>query len=445
MKTKKIKVALTTLGCKLNFSETSTISRKFHENGYRIVNFEDLADVYVINTCSVTQNADKQFKNLVSKALKINYKAFIVAIGCYAQLKPEELAQINGVDLVLGSKEKFKILDYIDNLAKNDFGEIHSCEIDETNFFIPSYSFGNRTRSFLKVQDGCDYKCSYCTIPLARGVSRSDKLSNIISSAKSISEKGIKEIVLTGVNIGDYGKGEFGNKKHDNTFLELIEKLDNIDGIARIRISSIEPNLLSNEIIDFVAKSNKFVPHFHIPLQSGSNSILRSMRRRYKVELYRKRIDYIKSLLPNACIGADVIVGFPGETEELFIETYNFIKSLNISYLHVFSYSERQNTLAIEMPNIVPKNIRSKRSKLLRSLSVKMRRNFYETNLGTKQKILFESENKNGYIYGFSENYVRVKTPWRQGLVDNIFEYKLSKIDEDGYVYAEKNQQLARV
>ena len=420
MKTKKIKVALTTLGCKLNFSETSTISRKFHENGYRIVNFEDLADVYVINTCSVTQNADKQFKNLVSKALKINYKAFIVAIGCYAQLKPEELAQINGVDLVLGSKEKFKILDYIDNL-------------------------GNRTRSFLKVQDGCDYKCSYCTIPLARGVSRSDKLSNIISSAKSISEKGIKEIVLTGVNIGDYGKGEFGNKKHDNTFLELIEKLDSVDGIARIRISSIEPNLLSNEIIDFVAKSNKFVPHFHIPLQSGSNSILRSMRRRYKVELYRKRINYIKSLLPNACIGADVIVGFPGETEELFIETYNFIKSLNISYLHVFSYSERQNTLGIEMPNIVPKNIRSKRSKLLRSLSVKMRRNFYETNLGTKQKILFESENKNGYIYGFSENYVRVKTPWRKGLVDNIFEYKLSKIDGDGYVYAEKNQQLVRV
>ena len=445
MNNKKIKVALTTLGCKLNFSETSTISRKFHENGYVIVNFDDLADIYVINTCSVTQNADKQFKNLVSKVLKINCEAFIVAIGCYAQLKPKELAQIDGVDLVLGSKEKFKILDYINSLNKNAFGEIHSCEIEETNFYIPSYSIGDRTRSFLKVQDGCDYKCSYCTIPLARGVSRSDNLNNIVSSAKSISKQGVKEIVLTGVNIGDYGKGEFGNKKHDSTFLDLITELDNVEGISRIRISSIEPNLLTNEIIHFVAKSKRFVPHFHIPLQSGSNVVLRKMRRRYKSELYKERINYIKSLLPNACIGADVIVGFPGETDELFMETYEFIQSLDISYLHVFSYSERQNTLANNLPNSVPKKVRSKRSKLLRSLSVKLKRNFYTKQLGTKQNILFESANKKGYIHGFSENYVRVKTPWRRKLVDNIFEFNLGEILDDGLVLAEKSDELVKV
>jgi len=439
-----LKVALTTLGCKLNFSESSTISRQFLDAGYNIVKFDEISDIYIINTCSVTQNADKQFKNLVLKALKTNSKAFIIAIGCYAQLKPEELAKLKGVDLVLGSKEKFKILDYLNDLNKNDFGEIHSCEISETDFYSSSYSIGDRTRSFLKVQDGCDYKCSYCTIPLARGISRSDKLTNIISDAKSISESGVKEIVLTGVNIGDYGKGEFGKKKHDNTFLELINELDKVDRIARIRISSIEPNLLSNDIIRFVANSKKFVPHFHIPLQSGSNTILKLMRRRYKRELYKERVNHIKSLIPNACIGADVIVGFPGETDELFMETYRFIKSLDISYLHVFSYSERDNTVANKLPYVVPKQVRSKRSKLLRSLSVKMRRNFYSKQVGTNKNILFESENKKGFIYGFSENYVRVKTPWRKNLVDNIVKYNLKEISNDGYVLAENSKKLVR-
>ena len=433
---KNLKVALATLGCKLNFSETSTISRQFLEHGYDIVKFDEISDIYIINTCSVTENADRQFKTLVSKSLKINSDAFIVAIGCYAQLKPEQLAEINGVDLVLGSKEKFKILDYLNDLNKNNLGEVHSCEISETDFYKSSYSIVDRTRSFLKVQDGCDYKCTYCTIPLARGISRSDKLSNIISSAESISKSGIKEIVLTGVNIGDYGKGEFGQKKHDNTFLELISELDKVDGIARIRISSIEPNLLSDEIIHFVANSNKFVPHFHIPLQSGSNDILRLMSRRYKRELYIERVNYIKFLMPNACIGADVIVGFPGETDKLFLETYKFLQSLDISYLHVFSYSERDNTKAIDFLKIIPKQIRSKRSKILRSLSVKMRRNFYSNQLGTKKSILFESENKNGFIHGFSENYVRVKTPWRKKLVNTIVNYDLKKISKDGIVLA---------
>lgn len=433
---KNLKVALATLGYKLNFSETSTISRQFLEHGYDIVKFDEISDIYIINTCSVTENADRQFKTLVSKSLKINSDAFIVAIGCYAQLKPEQLAEINGVDLVLGSKEKFKILDYLNDLNKNNLGEVHSCEISETDFYKSSYSIGDRTRSFLKVQDGCDYKCTYCTIPLARGISRSDKLSNIISSAESISKSGIKEIVLTGVNIGDYGKGEFGQKKHDNTFLELISELDKVDGIARIRISSIEPNLLSDEIIHFVANSNKFVPHFHIPLQSGSNDILRLMSRRYKRELYIERVNYIKFLMPNACIGADVIVGFPGETDKLFLETYKFLQSLDISYLHVFSYSERDNTKAIDFLKIIPKQIRSKRSKILRSLSVKMRRNFYSNQLGTKKSILFESENKKGFIHGFSENYVRVKTPWRKKLVDTIVNYDLKEISKDGFVVA---------
>ena len=442
---KSLKVALTTLGCKLNFSETSTISRQFLEQGYDVVKFDEISDIYIINTCSVTENADKQFKSLVSKSLKINSNAFIVAIGCYAQLKPEELAKINGVDLVLGSKEKFKILDYLNDLNKNKLGEIHSCEISETDFYKSSYSIGDRTRSFLKVQDGCDYKCTYCTIPLARGISRSDKLSNIISSAESISKSGIKEIVLTGVNIGDYGKGELGQKKHDNTFLELITELDKVDGIARIRISSIEPNLLSDEIIHFVANSNKFVPHFHIPLQSGSNNILRLMRRRYKRELYEERVSYIKSLMPNACIGADVIVGFPGESDELFLETYKFIQSLDLSYLHVFSYSERDNTKAVDLMNIVPKQIRSKRSKMLRTLSVKIRRDFYSRQLGTKKNILFESENKKGFIHGFSENYVRVKTPWRKNLVDSIVSYDLKEISDDGFVVAENLKKLVTI
>ena len=442
---KSFKVALTTLGCKLNFSETSTISRQFYNEGYDIVKFDEFSDIYIINTCSVTENADKQFKTLVSKVLKINSEAFIVAIGCYAQLKPEELALVNGVDLVLGSKEKFKILDYLNDLSKNNIGEIHSCEIGETDFYKSSYSIGDRTRSFLKVQDGCDYKCTYCTIPLARGISRSDTLSNIISSAESISKSGIKEIVLTGVNIGDYGKGEFGQKKHENTFLELINELDKLKNISRIRISSIEPNLLSNEIIHFVANSRKFVPHFHIPLQSGSNDILKLMSRRYKIELYKERIIYIKSLMPNACIGADVIVGFPGETDELFMETYKFIHSLDIAYLHVFSYSERDNTKAAGFSNVVPKQIRSKRSKMLRSLSVKMRRNFYSNQLGTKKTVLFESENKKGFIHGFSENYIRVKSPWRKNLVDSIVNCDLKEISEDGYVTTGSLEKLVKV
>ena len=439
---KKFKVALTTLGCKLNYSETSTISRQFTDNGYELVKFDEFSNLYVINTCSVTDNADKQFKSFVKKALKINSNAFIVAIGCYAQLKPKELANVNGVDLVLGSHEKFKILDYLNDLSKNDFGEIHSCEIGETNFYKSSYSIGDRTRSFLKVQDGCDYKCSYCTIPLARGISRSDSLTNIISSAKSISESGIKEIVLTGVNIGDYGKGEFGNKKHDNTFLDLISELDKVNGISRIRISSIEPNLLTDKIIHFIANSNKFVPHFHIPLQSGSNKILNLMQRRYKRELYFERVNYIKSLMPDACIGADVIVGFPGETDELFLETYKFIADLNIAYLHVFSYSERDNTKAGGFLNVVPKQIRSKRSKMLRTLSVKLKRNFYRLQLESNKNILFESENKKGFIYGFSENYVRVKTPWRKKLVDSIVDCELKEISEDGYVISDVNKKL---
>ena len=430
-------VALTTLGCKLNFSETSTISRQFKNVGYSVVKFDQFSDIYVINTCSVTENADKQFKSYVSKALKINQDAFIIAIGCYAQLKPEELANVNGVDLVLGSKEKFKILDYLNDFKKNQSGNIHSCEISETNFYRSSFSIGDRTRSFLKVQDGCDYKCTYCTIPLARGISRSDKLDNILRAAKEISDSGIKEIVLTGVNIGDYGKGEFGNKNHKNTFLELVNALDKVDGISRVRISSIEPNLLSNDIINFVSNSKKFVPHFHIPMQSGSDTILKLMKRRYLSNLYRDRINHIKQVMPNACIGADVIVGFPGETEEEFMETYNFIKSLDLSYLHVFTYSERDNTEAKGLNNVVPRNIRSKRSKLLRALSVQLKRKFYMSQLGTSKNVLFESENRNGFIYGFSNNYVRIKTPWRSSIKDKIIPFELQNISDDGLVTGE--------
>ena len=430
-------VALTTLGCKLNFSETSTISRQFKNVGYSIVRFDQFSDIYVINTCSVTENADKQFKSYVSKALKINQDAFIIAIGCYAQLKPEELANVNGVDLVLGSKEKFKILDYLNDFKKNQSSKIHSCEISETNFYRSSFSIGDRTRSFLKVQDGCDYKCTYCTIPLARGISRSDKLDNILRAAKEISDSGIKEIVLTGVNIGDYGKGEFGNKNHKNTFLELVTALDKVDGISRVRISSIEPNLLSNDIINFVSNSKKFVPHFHIPMQSGSDTILKLMKRRYLSKLYRDRINHVKQVMPNACIGADVIVGFPGESEEEFMETYNFIKSLDLSYLHVFTYSERDNTEAIGLNNVVPSNIRSKRSKLLRALSVRLKRKFYMSQLGTIKNVLFEPENRNGFIYGFSNNYVRIKTPWRSSIKDKIIPFELQNISDDGLVTGE--------
>jgi threonylcarbamoyladenosine tRNA methylthiotransferase MtaB len=431
------KVAFYTLGCKLNFSETSTIARNFQDEGFDRVDFEEVADMYVINTCSVTENADKQFKQIVKKAMKLNDKAFVAAVGCYAQLKPEELAAVDGVDLVLGATEKFKITDYINDLSKNDMGEVHSCEIEEADFYVGSYSIGDRTRAFLKVQDGCDYKCTYCTIPLARGISRSDALDNVLKNAYEISKQGIKEIVLTGVNIGDYGKGEFGNKKHEHTFLDLVKALDEVEGIERLRISSIEPNLLKNETIEFVAQSRTFVPHFHIPLQSGSNEILGKMKRRYQREVYTDRVANIRKVMPHACIGVDVIVGFPGETDEHFLETYNFLNEMDISYLHVFTYSERDNTEAAEMPDVVQMNVRSKRSKMLRGLSVKKRRAFYESQIGSNRTVLFESENKEGYIHGFTENYVKVKTPWNPELGNTLHEINLTRIDEDGSVRME--------
>lgn len=437
------KVAFYTLGCKLNFSETSTIARDFGKIGYERVDFDQSADIYVINTCSVTENADKRFKTIVKSALKQNAEAFIIAIGCYAQLKPEELAKVNGVDLVLGASEKFKVTDYIHDLSKHQVSEIHACEIDEANFYVGSYSIGDRTRAFLKVQDGCDYKCTFCTIPLARGISRSDTLENVLSNAREISERGIKEIVLTGVNIGDYGKGEFGNKKHEHTFYDLVRALDKVAGIQRIRISSIEPNLLKNEVIHFVGSSANFVPHFHIPLQSGSNALLRSMKRRYKRELYTDRVKQIRQVMPHACIGVDVIVGFPGETEEHFLETYKYLSELDISYLHVFTYSERDNTEAVDYPGVVPQQVRHKRSKMLRGLSAKKRRAFYESQLGTKRKVLFEGENKKGYIHGFTENYVKVKTPWNPALVNSTHEVTLRRIDEDGLVRFDWEEQSA--
>ena len=428
------KVAFYTLGCKLNFSETSTIARSFTDEGFDRVDFSEKADMYVINTCSVTENADRRFKDIVKQAQKGNPDAFIAAVGCYAQLKPQELADVNGVDLVLGATEKFKITDYINDLSKNDFGEVHSCEIEDADFYVGSYSIGDRTRAFLKVQDGCDYVCTFCTIPLARGISRSEALDKVLLNAKEISEQGIKEIVLTGVNIGDYGKGEFGNKKHQHTFLELIQALDVVEGIERVRISSIEPNLLKNETIQFVSKSNAFVPHFHIPLQSGSNELLRLMKRRYKRELYVERVNEIKKYMPNACIGVDVIIGFPGETDELFLETYHFLNELDISYLHVFTYSERENTPAASMEGVVPLNVRKKRSKMLRGLSVKKRRSFYESQLNSVHTVLFEGENKKGYIHGFTENYVKVKSPWNPELVNTTHTISLTEIDDDGLV-----------
>ena len=428
------KVAFYTLGCKLNFSETSTIARDFTSEGFDRVDFSEKADIYVINTCSVTDNADKRFKTIVKQAQKANSDAFVAAVGCYAQLKPQELADVNGVDLVLGATEKFKITDYLNDLSKNDFGEVHSCEIEEADFYVGSYSIGDRTRAFLKVQDGCDYKCTYCTIPLARGISRSDTMDNVLNNAKEISKQNIKEIVLTGVNIGDYGKGEFGNKVHEHTFLDLVTELDKVEGIERLRISSIEPNLLKNETIDLVAKSRAFVPHFHIPLQSGSNEILKKMKRRYMRELYVDRVTKIKEVMPHACIGVDVIVGFPGETDAHFLETYNFLNELDISYLHVFTYSERDNTEAEAMDGVVPNNVRSKRSKMLRGLSVKKRRAFYESQLGSSRTVLFESENKEGYIHGFTENYVKVKTPWNPGLVNTLQDISLTEIDDSGIV-----------
>lgn len=432
--------AFHTLGCKLNFAETSTIARQLTDAGYEKVSFDDKANIYVINTCSVTENADRECKLHVKRAMKANPEGLVVIVGCYAQLKPEEISQITGVDLVLGAKEKFNILSYLDDLEKSDNqGTIHSCEIEETDFFIGSYSIGDRTRAFLKVQDGCDYKCTYCTIPLARGISRSDTIESVVKNAKEIAAKDIKEIVLTGVNIGDYGKGEFGNKRHEHTFLDLISELNKVEGIERIRISSIEPNLLKDESIDLVSKSENFVPHFHIPLQSGSDELLKKMKRRYLTNIYQNRVNKIREVMPHAAIGVDVIVGFPGETEELFMETYNFINQLPISYLHVFTYSERENTEAAEMSGAVPIPERKRRNKMLRILSEKKKMAFYETQLGKTLPVLWEHENKEGRMYGFTENYVRVQKDYDANLVNTIEFLKLEKILPDGSVQAQSS------
>lgn len=432
-------VAFQTLGCKLNFSETSTLARKFVEAGYERVPFEMKADVYVINTCSVTENADKKFTTLSRQTRQRNPDAFLIAVGCYAQLQPEELAKEDSVDLVLGAKEKFDIISYLNDLSRPEQTQVHACAIEETDTYVGSYAIGERTRAFLKVQDGCDYKCTYCTIPQARGISRSDTLDNVIRQAKEIVDQGIKEIVLTGVNIGDYGKGEFGNKKHEHTFFELVQALDEVEGIERFRISSIEPNLLTEELIEFVAHSKRFVPHFHIPLQSGNNEILGQMRRRYQRELYVDRVNQIKRLMPDACIGVDVIVGFPGESDQHFLDTYAFLVDLPVSYLHVFSYSERPNTPASEMKNQVSKTIKNKRSKMLRGLSAKKRHAFYESQLQKTKTILFEAENKEGYIQGFTENYVKVRIPWDPTLQNQTRSATLAEIDNKGMVRLAKS------
>ncbi len=430
----KKRIAFTTLGCKLNFSETSAISRELDGNKYEKVSFNKSADIYVINTCSVTDNADKKFKKLVLSAQKINSKAFIIAIGCYAQLQPDKIISITGVDLVLGANEKFKLHNYLDDLSKSENGKVISCDIEKLKSYQSSFSLDDRTRSFLKVQDGCDYKCTYCTIPKARGKSRSDNLNNIVANVKKIASNGIKEIVLTGVNIGDYGKSDSDTKTNKHTFFDLIKTLDQINEINRIRISSIEPNLLKNEIIEFISNSKKFVSHFHIPLQSGSDLILKKMKRRYLTDLYRSRIIKIKEHNPDACIGADVIVGFPGESNGQFLKTYNFINDLPISYLHVFSFSARPNTTALSLKDSIPLRIRSKRSKMLRSLSLKKRRYFYQSQIGKDVDVLLEGENKKGYITGFSGNYLKVRTPWDPALVNEIKKVKLKKIDEEGYL-----------
>lgn len=422
------KVSLYTLGCKLNFSETSSIARMFEEEGFARVEFDEHPDIYVINTCSVTENADKKCKQLVNKALKVNPNAFIAIIGCYAQLKPEEIAKIYGVDLVLGASEKFKILEHFSNTEKNEKASVYASKIKEVNEFVPSYSKGDRTRSFLKIQDGCDYFCTFCTIPLARGKSRNDSIAETLKVAKEVAKTNVHEVVLTGVNIGDFGQGE------GETFFDLVKELDKVEGIERFRISSIEPNLLNNDIIQFVSQSSRFMPHFHVPLQSGSNKILELMRRKYKKELYVERVNEIKRLMPHACIGVDIIVGFPNETEEDFLETYQFLNELPVSYLHVFTYSERQNTTANKMAEVVPKEERSKRSKMLHILSEKKRRQFYAEHIGKTYQVLFESENHEGFLHGFTENYIKVKVPYQNELENTIQYFKLNQVDAEGIV-----------
>tara|TARA_Y100000816_G_scaffold247091_1_gene195677 strand:+ start:1765 stop:3078 length:1314 start_codon:yes stop_codon:yes gene_type:complete len=435
-----MKVAFKTLGCKLNFSETSTISREFTKNGYEKVDFDEKSDIYVINTCSVTQNADKEFKYLVNKTKKNNPNAYVVAIGCYAQLKPREISLIDGVDLVLGADKKFDILNYLE-FDKKISQNYHSCEITNVDKFKPSYSFGDRSRSFLKIQDGCDYQCSYCTIPLARGKSRSPSVDSVIDSIKILIDKGVQEVVLTGVNIGDFGITE-NVKSRKSNFFNLLNQISHISDLKRLRISSIEPNLLNNDIIDLVSDCEKILPHFHIPLQSGSDTILKLMKRRYLREVYETRFDYIKEKIPNACIGSDVIVGFPGEDDLEFTETYNFLKSIDISYLHVFSYSERSNTSSISINNKVSKSVKNKRSKILRELSNSKKLEFYKKNINNYHNVLFETENKNGYIYGYTENYVRVKSLWSNSKQNKILNCYLDGIDRDFNCIAEEAVEL---
>ena len=426
-------IAFHTLGCKLNFSETSGIQRMFEARGHQIVGFNQGADIYVINTCSVTDFADRKCRKIVRKALKISPNAKVIMVGCYAQLKPEEIANIPGVDLVLGAAEKFNVVNYVESLEKTPGKAwVRAGEIKEVQSFEQSFSFGDRTRSFLKVQDGCDYKCSFCTIPQARGVSRSGTVDKIVAQAELLGDQGIKEIVLTGVNIGDFGKKSDG--KHEESFHDLIQALDQVEGIERFRISSIEPNLCSNDIIEFVSGSKKFVPHFHMPLQSGSNEILRKMQRRYKRELYVDRVKRIKSLMPAACIGVDVIVGFPGESETHFMETYNFLKDLDISYLHVFTYSERINTKAAEMEHPVPMNERKERSRRLQILSEKKKRAFYEGHLSSTRQVLVEKVKSNDKLEGFTENYIRVELDHDERLINTIQTFQLNHIQENGNV-----------
>jgi len=430
----KPKIAFTTLGCKLNFSETSIISRKAEASGFEKTAFNAPADVYVINTCTVTDNADKKFKQYVKQALKKNPDAMVVAIGCYAQLKPEELADVQGVDLVLGIEEKFRLPEYLQALEKKQKAEVHSCEVASSTAFFGAYSAGDRTRSFLKIQDGCDYPCTYCTIPLARGKGRNGTIEEVVANACEIAVQGIKEIVITGVNIGTFKDTSNGTTRN---FYDLIRELDKVEGIARYRISSIEPNLLSDEIIKFVARSDKFVPHFHIPLQSGSNTLLKKMKRRYQRELYAEKVAKIKSLMPDASIGVDVIVGFPGETDELFLETYGFINELDVAYLHVFTYSERPNTEAVQMEGVVPKNIRNKRSKMLRGLSAKKQTAFYHGQIGKTRTVLFEKAEKDNRISGFTDNYLKVSFPYDKNLVNTLQQVRLTGIDDAGNLTGE--------
>ncbi len=425
------KIAYHTLGCKLNFSETSAIARKMQERGFHTVEFDQFSDVYVINTCSVTEQADAKCRNIVRKVMKINPDAYVVVIGCYAQLKPKEIASIKGVDLVLGAAEKFKLPEIITDLTKNPCGQVLASEVSNANFFVDAYSVGDRTRSFLKIQDGCDYKCSYCTIPLARGKSRSDTPDNILKNARDLAEKGVKEIVLTGVNTGDYG-----SDRTDKDFYDIVQMLDEVEGIERFRISSIEPNLLTDEIIEFVAKSKRFMPHFHIPLQSGSNKILGLMQRRYQRELYKDRVEKVKQEMPHACIGVDVIVGFPSESEADFLETYNFIRDLDISYMHVFTYSERQNTKALDIEPVVPMPVRNERNLMLRNLSEKKKQAFYDTFIGTERFALMEQEQHGDIMHGFTDNYIKISIPYDAEMVNQIVRVQLQEPDLEGNLTA---------